>query len=90
MKHPLVRLRDELGWAHMRRSFGAVYNNGAGQPRSRTRLMVGNSIGSVLVVQRTSQNSAEISIVDDPGDEMGTDRRFQALPALGDDVTQLV
>lgn len=80
-----------MNWAG-RICAGRFYNNGAGQgqPRSLTQFMVGNSIGSVPVVQRTTQNSAEISIVDDPGDEMGTDRRFQALPALGDDVTQLV
>jgi transposase, IS5 family len=44
MKHPLVRLRQEMDWPYMREVYGAVYKDGPGQPPLPTELMVGLAI----------------------------------------------
>jgi transposase, IS5 family len=44
MKHPLVRLANEIDWAHMGAVFEEVYEDGPGQPPLPTRLMAGLAI----------------------------------------------
>jgi IS5 family transposase len=44
MSHPLVKLAATIDWGFLERSFGAVYNDGPGQPPLPTRLMAGLAI----------------------------------------------
>ncbi len=44
MSHPLVKLAATIDWGFLEQSFGAVYNDGPGQPPLPTRLMVGLAI----------------------------------------------
>ncbi len=44
MSHPLVKLAATIDWGFLEQSFGAVYNDGPGQPPLPTRLMAGLAI----------------------------------------------
>jgi transposase, IS5 family len=44
MDHALVKLARTIDWGFLEEKFGAVYNDGAGQPPLPTRLMAGLAI----------------------------------------------
>ena len=44
LKHPLVKLAHQVAWPTLETHFGAVYNDGPGQPPLPTRLMAGLAI----------------------------------------------
>src|SRR5918912_1725813 len=44
LKHPLVKLANQIGWPTLETQFGAVYSDGPGQPPLPTRLMAGLAI----------------------------------------------
>src|SRR5919205_1064143 len=44
LKHPLVKLANQIGWPTLETHFGAVYSDGPGQPPLPTRLMAGLAI----------------------------------------------
>ena len=44
VEHALVKLARTIGWGFLEEKFGAVYNDGAGQPPLPTRLMAGLAI----------------------------------------------
>jgi len=44
IKHPLVRLKQEIDWGYMREIYGSVYKDGPGQRPLPTELMVGLAI----------------------------------------------
>jgi IS5 family transposase len=44
LNHPLVKLAKAIDWGFLEKHFGAVYNDGPGQPPLPTRLMAGLAI----------------------------------------------
>lgn len=44
MNHALAKLAGAIDWGFLEKSFGAVYNDGPGQPPLSTRLMAGLAI----------------------------------------------
>ena len=44
MKHPLAKLGGQVDWMFLEKTFGAVYQDGPGQPPLPTRLMAGLAI----------------------------------------------
>ena len=44
MKHPLAKLGGHVDWMFLEKTFGAVYQDGPGQPPLPTRLMAGLAI----------------------------------------------
>lgn len=44
MRHPLVRLAQQIDWPFLEERFGAVYKDGVGRPPLPTRLMAGLAI----------------------------------------------
>jgi IS5 family transposase len=55
MGHPLVKLAREIDWTFLETTFGAVYEDGPGQPPLPTRLMAG-----LMILKFTHDLSDEV------------------------------
>ena len=60
MKHPMVQLAHTIDWAHLEKTFGAVYSDSAagGQPPLPTRLMAG------LTILKHTENLSDEDLVE--------------------------